>query len=50
MRQWSDLVEFEVVPVVSSADAARRFGPAEEWPREPVGAQVSESAPMRTIP
>jgi len=26
MRNWSDLVEFEVVPVISSADAAKRFG------------------------
>ena len=29
MRNWSDLVEFEVVPVISSADAARRFGAAD---------------------
>jgi hypothetical protein len=27
MRQWADLVEFEVVPVVSSAEAAARVGP-----------------------
>jgi hypothetical protein len=25
---WADLVAFEVVPVVSSAEAAARFGPA----------------------
>jgi hypothetical protein len=29
MRHWADLVEFEVVPVISSADAAKRFGPAD---------------------
>ena len=28
MRAWSDLVAFEVVPVISSAEAAERFGPA----------------------
>lgn len=27
MRAWSDLVEFEVVPVISSAEASERFGP-----------------------
>ena len=27
MRNWSDLVAFEVVPVISSSDAAARFGP-----------------------
>jgi hypothetical protein len=27
MRAWRDLVEFEVVPVISSAEAARQFGP-----------------------
>jgi hypothetical protein len=26
IAEWSDLVEFEVVPVVSSDDAARRVG------------------------
>jgi hypothetical protein len=26
MAEWSDLVEFEVVPVVSSDEAARRVG------------------------
>lgn len=26
IAQWSDLAEFEVVPVVSSAEAARRTG------------------------
>ncbi|MEM1248603.1 MAG: DUF3303 family protein [Acidobacteriota bacterium] len=26
-RQWNDLVDFDVVPVLSSAEAARRFGP-----------------------
>ena len=25
---WADLVAFEVIPVVSSAEAAARFGPA----------------------
>lgn len=25
MRRWDDLVEFEVVPVIASADAATRF-------------------------
>ena len=29
MRHWSDLVVFEVVPVISSAEAAKRFGPAD---------------------
>ena len=29
MRRWSDLVEFEVVPVMSSAAAAKRFGTAD---------------------
>ncbi len=24
---WSDIASFEVVPVISSADAAKRFGP-----------------------
>jgi Protein of unknown function (DUF3303) len=28
MAAWADLVHFEVVPVISSADAAARFGPA----------------------
>lgn len=28
MRAWSDLVEFEVVPVISSAEASQRFGAA----------------------
>jgi hypothetical protein len=27
MRAWRDLVDFEVVPVISSAEAARQFGP-----------------------
>ncbi len=27
MAAWDDLVSFEVVPVISSADAARRFAP-----------------------
>jgi hypothetical protein len=27
MLAWRDLVEFEVVPVISSAEAARQFGP-----------------------
>ena len=27
MAAWRDLVSFEVIPVISSADAARRFGP-----------------------
>ena len=27
MRAWQDLVDFEVVPVISSAEAARQFGP-----------------------
>ena len=27
MSAWSDLVRFEVVPVISSAEAAERFGP-----------------------
>jgi uncharacterized protein DUF3303 len=27
MSAWSDIVGFEVVPVISSADAARRFAP-----------------------
>ena len=28
MAAWRDLVHFEVVPVITSADAATRFGPA----------------------
>lgn len=28
MAAWRDLVEFEVVPVIGSAEAAARFGPA----------------------
>jgi hypothetical protein len=27
MRNWADLVQFEVVPVMSSAAAVKRFGP-----------------------
>lgn len=27
MRAWSDLVAFEVVPVIGSAEALERFGP-----------------------
>ena len=27
MEAWRDIVSFEVVPVISSAEAARRFGP-----------------------
>lgn len=27
VRAWQDLVEFEVIPVISSAEAADRFGP-----------------------
>ena len=27
MRAWSDLVHFEVIPVITSADAAAAFGP-----------------------
>jgi hypothetical protein len=30
MRNWSDLVQFEVVPVIASAEAAKRFGPSAE--------------------
>ena len=30
MGNWSDLVRFEVVPVISSAEAAKRFGPSAE--------------------
>ena len=29
MDNWSDLVAFEVIPVISSPDAAKRFGPAD---------------------
>ena len=32
MANWADLVEFEVVPVMSSAAAATRFGPADPAP------------------
>ena len=28
MSAWRDLVDFEVVPVISSAEAAARFGPS----------------------
>jgi hypothetical protein len=28
MAAWSDLVHFEVIPVISSAEAAAQFGPA----------------------
>jgi hypothetical protein len=27
MDKWSDIVSFEVVPVITSAEAAARFGP-----------------------
>jgi hypothetical protein len=27
IRAWHDLVEFEIIPVISSAEAAARFGP-----------------------
>jgi hypothetical protein len=27
MAQWSDLVDFDVMPVISSADAAAAIGP-----------------------
>jgi hypothetical protein len=27
MNNWSDLVSFEVIPVITSAEAAARFGP-----------------------
>ena len=27
MSAWSDIVSFEVIPVISSAEAAARFGP-----------------------
>ena len=30
MAHWTDLVEFEVIPVVSSGEAAARVGPATE--------------------
>lgn len=30
MAQWADLVEFEIIPVVSSAEAAARVGQANE--------------------
>ena len=28
MRAWRDLVDFEVVPVISSSEAVGRFGPS----------------------
>ena len=28
MSNWSDIVDFEVMPVISSSEAAARFGPA----------------------
>ena len=28
MHAWSDLIDFEVVPVITSSEAAARFGPA----------------------
>jgi hypothetical protein len=28
MSNWSDIVHFEVLPVISSSEAAARFGPA----------------------
>lgn len=32
MAAWRDLVDFEVVPVISSAEAAARFGPSASPP------------------
>ena len=32
MMAWNDLVEFEVVPVMSSQQAAARFGPSQAGP------------------
>lgn len=32
MAAWSDIVAFEVHPVISSADAAARFGPGASEP------------------
>jgi hypothetical protein len=32
IRAWQDLVEFEVIPVISSAEAADRFGPRRSEP------------------
>jgi hypothetical protein len=29
LARWSDLVDFEVIPVITSAEAASRFAPAE---------------------
>jgi hypothetical protein len=37
MARWSDLVEFEVVPVVTSAEAAARVGPRLEPDRPDEG-------------
>jgi hypothetical protein len=34
MRAWSDIVDFEVLPVIGSAEAAARFGGA-RGEREP---------------
>lgn len=33
MAAWSDLVSFEVVPVITSPEAAARFGPRERTDR-----------------
>ena len=30
MRNWADLVEFEVHPIITSQEAARRVGPKED--------------------
>src|SRR3954465_1111766 len=46
MRNWSDLIEFEVVPVISSADAANRFGPADA-PTVSASVEGDESVPMQ---
>jgi hypothetical protein len=32
IQAWQDLVEFEVIPVISSAEAADRFGPPRSGP------------------
>ena len=29
LRNWEDIVRFEVIPVITSAEAAARFGPRE---------------------
>jgi hypothetical protein len=57
MRAWRDLVAFEVVPVVSSAEAASRYAPIHDAPVDdapaddtPVDDTPVDEAPIRRPP